>query len=392
MKNHDDLIRTIKKNAVNICLFPLKCLPIQRNKVMLVNGLSFKYAGNPKAVGEYLAKTGKYDIYLAVNDTEKYAYLKDQGITPVKYLSPLYFRHAITAKIFVSNSGGYSFLPRRKNQTVINTWHGGGAYKKGGLDVCEHTKAYLKDVHMFSERTTLFLTTCKEQTGIFERAYLLDRKKILEIGMPRNDMLFENSEEKRNAIKAAIGLKNGEKLCLYAPTFRVENDNQFGDMIAGNYDIDPTVVCGALTERFGGSWRFAYRLHPAIKDKQLSQFEGCINLSSYDDMQDLLLAADILINDYSSSMWDFAYTHRPCFIFATDIEHYIKTTSWYTPMEKWPYSIARSNEELKNNILAFRESDYAAAVAEHYETLGCCENGKATETLCKIIEKICFEK
>ena len=111
-----------------------------------------------------------------------------------------------------------------------------------------------------------------------------------------------------------------------------------------------------------------------------------------DDMQDLLLAADILINDYSSSMWDFAYTHRPCFIFATDIEHYIKTTSWYTPMEKWPYSIARSNEELKNNILAFRESDYAVAVAEHYETLGCCENGKATETLCKIIEKICFEK
>lgn len=393
MTNHNDIVRLIKKQIMNIILFPLRILPVKKNRIMLVNGLSFKNAGNPKAILECLTKnySNVYEIYLAVEDIKKNEYLKDNGVIPVKYRSFKYYMYSLTSKVFVTNSGGYSFLPMRKKQCVINTWHGGGAYKKGGLDVCENTYAYVKDVKMTSKRTTLFLTTCKEQTDIFARSYLIPRNRILEVGMPRNDVFFTDNEKLRSKIKREIGLKDFEKLVLYAPTFRVKNDDQLSDTIVGDYDIDVNAVCEALSERFGSSWRFAYRLHPTIAQRDLPQFKNAINLSNYDDMQDLLLAADVLINDYSSSMWDFSFTNRPCFIFATDIEHYNKTTSFYTEMKEWPYPISNSNEQLKEQILTFNEKQYLNKVYKHREKLGCCENGNATELICKKINQICFE-
>lgn len=394
MTNGKDVVRLLKKAMMNLLLFPFRLLPVKKNRVMLINSLSFKYAGNPKAVGDYLAKEypNKFQIYLAVNHPEDYSALEEHGITPVKYLSLNYFRYSLTAKVFLSNSGGYSFLPMRKNQVVINTWHGGGAYKMGGLDVCDNTPAYIKDVKMMSKRTSLFLTTCTEQTKIFERAYLLPRERIVEIGMPRNDMLFVDDEGKKKQLKEKIGFAPEDKVVLYAPTFRKENDDQLGAMVAGNYDIDIDLVCGALQERFGGSWKFAYRLHPKISQRNLEQFKNAVNLSDYEDMQDLLFIADVLINDYSSSMWDFAFTNRPCFIFATDVDHYMQTTNWYTPIDQWPFPVAKSNNELKQHILNINIEQYQKNVAEHQAKLGCFENGTATKKLCEQIFEICSGK
>ena len=394
MTNHKDLVRLIKKQVMNIILFPLRVLPIRNNRIILVNGLSFKNAGNPKAILEHLNEnfSNMYEIFLAVDDVKKNADLLEKGVVPVKYCSFKYYKYALTSKVFITNSGGYSFLPIRKKQCVINTWHGGGAYKKGGLDVCKNTPAYVKDVKMTAKRTSLFLTTCKEQTEIFARSYLIPKDRILEIGMPRNDIFFNADEELRIKIKREIGLMDSEKLVLYAPTFRVKNDDQLADTIVGDYDIDVNGVCKSLSERFGSSWRFAYRLHPTIAQRNLPQFDNAINLSNYVDMQDLLLAADVLINDYSSSMWDFSFTNRPCFIFATDIEHYIKTTSFYTPMEEWPYPISSSNKQLREQILAFDEQDYLNKATKHKQKLGCFEKGNATEVISKKIYEVCFGK
>lgn len=394
MKSSKDKIRLLKKQLMNIILCPFRLIPLRKNKIMLVNSLSFEYADNPKAVGEYLIKNkpGSYDIYYAVKDLNKYGYLGKQHITPVKYCSFSYYFHAITAKVILSNSGGYSFLPYRENQIIINTWHGGGAYKKGGLDVCENTSAYVKDVQLFSKRTNKFLTTCAQQSIIFERAYKIPKERIMEIGMPRNDAFFSPDEARRAAIKQKLGFHGEDKIVLYAPTFRKEKDDQFGQMVIGNYDIDMFMLCEALKERFGGNWKSAYRLHPTIAQRNIPQLKDAVNLSYYEDMQDLLLIADALINDYSSSMWDFAFTKRPCFIFATDIEHYMKTTSWYTPIEEWPFPVSESNEQLRDTILQFDFNEYNSRVQTHLEALGCCENGTATKQICEEIERICFGK
>ena len=116
------------------------------------------------------------------------------------------------------------------------------------------------------------------------------------------------------------------------------------------------MVCDALHERFGGRWIFAYRYHPCIVNREKAKrMENVADFTDYDDMQELLLASDVLINDFSSSMWDFMLTGKPCFTFALDMDHYVETTKLYTPLNEWPFSKARSNEELAENILNFEE-------------------------------------
>lgn len=59
-----------------------------------------------------------------------------------------------------------------------------------------------------------------------------------------------------------------------------------------------------LEDRFGGSWQVAFRYHPLQKKRNLPS--GCIALSTYEYMQELLMCTDILVTDYSSCMWDFS--------------------------------------------------------------------------------------
>jgi CDP-glycerol glycerophosphotransferase len=390
MKNYKDVSRLLKKYAMVALLFPLRLFPIKKNRIMLINGLSLKYAGNPKAIGEYLTQKWPYEfqIFLAVKDPKQYQSLLCKGIRPVRYLSLAYFFYSLTAKVFISNSGGYSFLPMRKSQLVVCTWHGGGAYKKGGLDVC-NTAAYQKDIYLMSKKTSLMLSSCSQQTAIFESSFRIPREHIWETGMPRNDMLLTINATQRAKIREKIGLKSGEKLVLYAPTFRKENDDQLGRMVSGNYSIDARSVCDALSSRFGGSWIFAYRLHPLIATRNLPQFQDSINLSDYEDMQDLLLVADVLINDYSSSMWDYSFTGKPCFIFAPDLDHYSETTDLYTPVSEWPFPLAQSSEELMDKILSFDEKSYTEKIAAHHKILGSVEKGIATQMICEKIHNIC---
>ena len=109
-------------------------------------------------------------------------------------------------------------------------------------------------------------------------------------------------------------------------------------------------------------------------------------------MQELLCASDAMINDFSSSMWDFMLSGKPSFLFAIDLEHYIKTTEVYTPVDSWPFPKSVNNDQLEKNILEFNEDDYKAACKRHYDELGGTESGEATKLVCERIYNECFKK
>jgi CDP-glycerol glycerophosphotransferase len=76
-----------------------------------------------------------------------------------------------------------------------------------------------------------------------------------------------------------------------------------------------------------------------------------VNASKYDEMQELLCMADVLITDYSSSQWDFALTGKPGFLFTPDLDYYQhEDRGFYTPIDDWPFPYAKTNEELSNLI------------------------------------------
>ena len=110
-----------------------------------------------------------------------------------------------------------------------------------------------------------------------------------------------------------------------------------------------------------------------------------VDATKYEDMQELLCASDVLVTDFSSSMWDFALTGRPCFLYAPDIQQYIDERGFYTEPSTWPFPLAKSDDELSANILGFDQAAYEKALAKHYSDFGSYENKDACAKVCEAI-------
>lgn len=388
----DEFLRYAKKIVMRILLFPLRLFPIRKNRVLFHNDLARNYSDNPKFVAEYLCNhyEGQFDLIFSVKDAQANAFLLERGIQPVKFNSFRYFLSAMSAQVLVTNSGGFSYVPLRKKQYVINTWHGGGAYKKCGIYMYNNTPLFRRNLRLAGNATDAFLSTCSRFTDVISESMLVPKAAFWEIGMPRNDMMIHPDAAVREEVRQKLGLKENEKLLLFAPTYRKIDDNYFKDSIAISYGVDSERVCKAMEKRFGGKWRFAFRFHPCVTNRDALPQGDYMDLSDYPDMQELLCAADAMLNDFSSSMWDFMLTGRPSFLFAVDLEHYVKTTQVYTPVSEWPFPKAVNNDELEKNILEFDEQAYRAACERHYQALGGCETGQATQLVCERIFEQCF--
>ena len=388
----DELKRYAKKLVIRNLLLPLRLLKVKKNRVFIINNLSHKFAGNPKYVAEHLMENycDRLEIVISVKHPENYDYLRQRGFTVVKFNSLQYFIKAMTSKVFLTNSGGYSYLPMKKSQFAINTWHGGAAYKKCGTDMYSNSPIFRADLKLQAKQTHIFMSTCSRFTEEFSRALIIPKERFWGVGMPRNDSMLHPDEALRRQVRRDIGLAEEERLILFAPTYRKVDDNYFRDSVAISYGVDADRVVRAFEQRFGGKWRFAVRYHPNVVNRQDMHDESVLDLTDYEDMQELLLAADAMINDFSSSLWDYMLTGKPCFMFAVDLEHYIATTEVYTPVSEWPYPQAVNNDQLEKNILEFNEAKYAEDCRHHYEALGGCETGEATKLVSQRIAQLCL--
>ena len=381
------MLHVLKKYAVILLLLPFRLFPVKKNRILLLSDLDGKYAGNPKYLAEWLIRErkGVYELVFALSDPGAYPALGEKGIRAVKKGSFRYFYDAMTCRVFITDSAGYSYLPLGKRTLVVNTWHGGGAYKKFNLDFYGRTPALLKNARLNEKKTGLMAASCEKGIGIFESAMLIPPGKLVPSGSPRNDLFFRKDID-REEIKRKLGI-GGKKLCLYAPTFRRSSKSVSSTAESAAYGVDPEKTLEALARRFGGEWVFAFRYHPKITDRRAHFDDTVRDLSSYDDMQELLFAADVLLNDYSSSMWDFALTGRPCFLFCEDLAEYRGKEDFYVPIREWPFPLAETMPELLERIVSFDEEAYKVRVKEHYETLGSFETGHASEKLFRAIEE-----
>lgn len=113
--------------------------------------------------------------------------------------------------------------------------------------------------------------------------------------------------------------------------------------------------------------------------------EGCIDVSDYPDMQELLYAADSFITGLFVNNLDYSLTYKPGFLFVPDLDEYTKDRSFYTDPETWAFPLARTNEELVELIKTYDTEESRKKIDQHHEHLQIKETGKATE---HIVEKI----
>ena len=380
------------KRCIRGILRLMRVFPVKHNRVVFISYEGQRYACNPKYVSEYLqcAYPGEWEIIWVLDHPEQYPELKEQGIRVVKNDSPAFMKAVMTAGAIVSNNGlAMYFPPLRKNQCMVNTWHGGGAYKRV-LSDWKKDPMEKKLNALMAEQTRWFISSSKRFSAIMAEAASLSPEKMKEWGMPRNDILFDPPQQVIRKVRHTYGVSDDCRIVLYAPTYRggtttsVEAATQMEPL-----HVETCLV--SLKKRFGGEWIFFYRDHYFNQQHHEPQ-ASVIDVSDYDDMQELLCTADILITDYSSSIWDYSFTRRPCFLYAPDRQQYQSERDFYTPIERWPALLAQSNGELAELIELFDEQDYARRIQEHHEELESCENGYAAKTLGDKLYKECFGK
>lgn len=325
-----------------------------------------------KALAEYFLENCKesYELYWA---TKEKGFLRGAipGIRLVKQKSFAGLYHMMTAEIFIFDINPPSYIPYRKKQILINTWHG-YAYKKCGkylenFDAAQHNLA------------TCYTSYSKQYSDAVLSDSFCYKGTILKCGAPRNDIFFKDDLRKRGEIiKREIGIDADQNVLLYAPTFR-------GEFSFEDSQLDFQGLKTALLKRFGGEWVILCRLHPLIANRGGFADGLYINVSEYPDMQNLLAAADILITDYSSSQWDFGLMRRPVFLFAPDFNDYKVSRGFLYPIEEIPFPIAISNEMLLRHIEKFDRDLYISRLNEYYKGVGCYERGIACKSVVEFI-------
>jgi CDP-glycerol glycerophosphotransferase len=172
-------------------------------------------------------------------------------------------------------------------------------------------------------------------TPIWERTYPM-RYESLEVGYPRNDVLVNAGDDEVERIRAELGIANGRKAVLYAPTHREYLDGYV-----------PMLDLSALSHGLGGDWLLLARAHYFYDSAELHGREGVLDVSAHPSIEELCLAADVLVTDYSSIMFDYAALDRPIVIHAPDWEEYrARRGTYFDLMAEPPGGISRSDGEL----------------------------------------------
>ena len=215
---------------------------------------------------------------------------------------------------------------------------------------------------------------------------ILLKSVYIKSGMPRNDIFFNKNKELISRIKESLKIEENQKIVLYAPTYRSgQNDHRF------EMQLDVAQVVSSLNERFGGEWVLLLRTHISSIRPFLEYSNYVFDVTSYSDMQELLLVSDVLITDYSSSIWDFALTNKPAFLFTPDLQDYIDDRGFYTSIDEWQYPYAKSNIELTNIIASYDDSGNKERIKSYFEEMESYENGKASRMISDLIESTLFD-
>ena len=377
-------LNRIGKVFGNIFSLIITCFTRVHKGRMMCWAYTFKqYSCNPRYLTEHLLENNiEFEIFWVFRGNVDTSGV-DKRIKCVRYKSLQYYILVNTAEFFITNARTDPYRiywHKRKGQKYVMLWHGGVALKRIEKDAEDQLSySYLKKAKIDSKVCDLMVSGCRFQTSLLKEKFWYDGE-ILERGIPRNDVFFDKARhpEMKERICHKYGISPDSRIVLYAPTFRRNKSIE-------PYRIDWSRVVPELrkiydTEKIS----ILLRLHPNLIGKadasSLINDESVIDVTRYHDMQELLCVSDLLITDYSSSMFDITMLKKPCMLYATDIEKYNR--GYYFDFAELPFPLARNEEELIGNIRTFDSAAYDESVESFFEKhIGLCEDGNASKAI-----------
>ena len=322
---------------------------------------------NPKYVAlELLKRRQDLDLVWLARDPAAVRKELPPGIRTVAWKSADALKELATAGVWFANHNLGHFvrhcgLVKKPAQRYFQTWHGSFGIKR-----CTETLGPAE-----ARMLDGFIANCTWEADL-ARGWFGAGPALHLAGHPRNDLIVRSRGRASGAARTL----------LYVPTFR-------DDGALDAYLTDFAAVTEALARRWPASWKVQVRLHPNMRKKGVKlPFTGNVeDVTDYPDIQELLAAADVVISDYSSCIFDFALSGRPAFIYAPDRAKYETDRGFYYPLSATPFPVAESAAALVQAVDAFDESAYAQKLAAFFAEKGSAERGDAAARTADLILK-----
>jgi CDP-glycerol glycerophosphotransferase len=302
---------------------------------------------NPRAIDrELAARAPQVRRYWSVVDLSVEV---PEGAIAVVEGSPQWWHARGAARLLVVNDWLRRRFARKPGQRVVQTWHGTPlkrlALHRPGFDP-RRMAAVVKE----SRRWDVLLAQNTYAERILRKAYAFFGRPIWVEGYPRNDTLITGDAA---AIRRSLGIRVEERVLLYAPTWR-DDRTEMVDF------IDPELLA-----RQANAVVLVRGHSRTLEQGRNRDGARVIDVTGYPETARLLLAADALITDYSSVMFDFSVTGKPMYFLVPDLDHYRgQLRGFYFDLaERAPGPLVRTQEEL---TAALEDADHEAAYAERY--------------------------
>lgn len=360
--------------------------PIAKRKILFVSYYGNGYGDSGKYVCNELLKNASLDIYWAYNSKHSKQTIPN-GIKKVKFNSIKYLYHLSTANILINNTRFLYGIRKRKKQTYIQLWHGGIAMKKVEFDSNLSSK-YYKTMLSDNKMIDIMISNGSFCTKMYKESFKYDGK-IMEFGTPRNDRLIKFNKHDYIEIRKEFKYDKDVKILLYAPTFRTNYSTN-------PYDINFDKIKETLETRTSNKWIIMIRMHPLARNYDFT-LKGtinvkAINVTDYPDMQKLISSCDILVTDYSSSMFEAMMIKKPVMLYAKDIIDYRSERGFYFDFNDLPFEKAYNSIEAERKLFELLNSNYVLKYSSFIKKIGLVEKGNASLKVCNLITKIVFNE
>ena len=375
-------MKSVKNAVKRILLFFISKLPLQK-KVVFCNFNGRGFGDDPKYITMELLRrnTSAQLVWLTKAPQEDFP----QGVKVARYGSFLAKYHYLTSRVWVLNTKNTDHPVKRKKQYYIQTWHGGIFGLKKVEKAIEHVPEFASYVQL-SKRDSLMIDLMYSDNDLvkndFEKNFWYDGP-VIKCGIPRESILINIPKDIPASVRRKYNVPEDAKIVLYAPTFRA-------DMSTDAYKWDYNRVLNEIEKKFGTRVIMFLRMHPNVNlnDDFFTETDRIRNVCSYPDMQELLATVDFCISDYSSCYFELACLRsKPVFLIGLDFEHFTKNErSFHLPLEKIPFKICKTEDELCADIRDFSDEGYREKLDAFGRLIGLEEDGLGAQNLADIID------
>lgn len=372
---HNILIQRIYKTTFSFIFRFIGLFIKIDNKLILFNAHGKKYNDSPRAIYEYMCQNDFYKEFKFVWALDEPSNYDLKNAYKVKMDSASYFIIALKAKYWISCVNIERGLNFKKKETIyLNTWHG-TPIKYIGNAVSGRRDFDFSTID-------LFCYSGMYEKKIYLRDFNIPERSLLLSGLPRNDELYNVSLNKVKNYKKELKLPEDKKVILYAPTWRDSKDK------GNSYSLNPPIDISFLEEELKDEYVLLLRTHSYTNNLMGFNFnEFARDYSAFPDINKLLMVADVLVSDYSATIFDYSILEKPIICFAYDYYEYTKERGLYINLKKeFPGGIISTQEELVKKLKTMdykKECKRIKSFKETYLQVGGDATKKCIEHLLK---------